>query len=230
MSNNTPYKKNYSVVISGATGLVGQALVKQLILDELCQNIIVLARRQTAFVHDKIHFIQTDFTNIHQLDLPKIDENSQIDYAFCCLGTTKKKAGSQYAFQKVDYYYVVEFAKLIQRSGVKHLGVISSVGADKPLGFYLKTKARMEADVKALNLLSLAIFRPSILLGEREEFRFGEKLGEKIMTSLTTVFSGRLSKYKPVAATQLAKVMLAQAKKDKKETITLGSKAILTVQ
>lgn len=220
----TPYQKKYSVVIAGATGLIGQALVKQLILDQACEKIVILARRESAVKHEKIHYILTDFNRLHQMD-DLLDLS--IDYAFCCLGTTLKTAGSKSAFEKVDYYYVLEFAKLIQRSNIKHLGVVSSVGADKPRGFYLTTKARMEAALESLKLESLAIYRPSLLTGERAEFRFAEKISEKVMTPLSKIFVGSLAKYKPVQGVQLAKAMLNQAKKNKAGVTVLGSKGII---
>ncbi|MBK9637203.1 MAG: hypothetical protein IPO63_05090 [Bacteroidetes bacterium] len=114
---------------------------------------------------------------------------------FCCIGTTIKKAGSQEAFRKVDYQIPLDLAALAEKARINKFIVISSLGAD-PLSnnFYLKTKGEMERDpIKGYSFQNSAFVRPSLLLGPRHEFRFGERFAQFFMV-LFSFFDGRKTK------------------------------------
>jgi uncharacterized protein YbjT (DUF2867 family) len=143
--------------------------------------------------------------------LPKTLEQP-VDVAFCALGTTIKKAGSEAAQHKIDYDYVVEVSKFCKRSYVASLAVVSSLGANaKASNFYLRTKGEMEESLKSLQMNSLVLVRPSLLLGNRQEFR----LGEVIMTPLIKLFApllvGNLRKYRGVEASKVAACLIRES-------------------
>ena len=118
-------------------------------------------------------------------ELPKTDD------AFCCRGTTIKTTGSQAAFRKVDFDYVVNFAAAAKAAGVKRFLVVSALNPNAKSGvFYYRVKGEMENALKAMNFESLHIFRPSFLLVERPEARVGERLGIAVFSTLALLMIG----------------------------------------
>jgi uncharacterized protein YbjT (DUF2867 family) len=119
-----------------------------------------------------------------------------------------KKAGSQEAFAKVDLEYPLSIAKIAKENGAKHFLLMSSLGANAASGnFYLKTKGTLENNLRDLHFDSLSIFRPSILLGPRNEFRLGEKIGIFFMRLFSFLLLGSLKKYRPIHVKQVAHAM-----------------------
>jgi uncharacterized protein YbjT (DUF2867 family) len=131
---------------------------------------------------------------------------------YCCLGTTIKKAGSQEAFRTVDFSLVVTTAELMRKQGADQFLVISAMGADSNSKiFYNRTKGEMESALQGLNYPCLRILRPSLLLGNREEFRLGEKIGILLTPVLRPFLLGSLKKYRPVEAQSVAQFMVKVA-------------------
>jgi len=199
-----------NALIAGATGLVGNAILQQLLSDDQYEKIIVITRKPIETEHFKIVHQQLDFENIGSLktDVP-------VDDVFCALGTTIKTAGSQDAFYKVDYTYVVNLGKWSAQNRVKRFIIVSAMGADIKSGiFYNRVKGEMEAAVRQLNIQQIQIFRPSLLMGNRHEKRAGEKIAQGFMGALGFLFVGPLLKYKGIHAEVVAKAMIKAAKQD----------------
>ena len=132
-----------------------------------------------------------------------------LDAAFCCLGTTIKKAGSESAFRKIDFDATVAFAKASREAGARSFAIVSSVGASPASSnFYLRVKGETEAAVVALGFERVAILRPSFLVGTRAESRPGEKIGIAMASALAFLFVGPLRKYRAVNAELVATAML----------------------
>ena len=156
--------------------------------------------------------------------LPKADD------AFCCLGTTIRQAGSQAAFRKVDFDYVINFAIAAKAAGVKRFLVVSALGANaKSCVFYNRVKGEMENALKAMNFESLHIFRPSFLLGERAEARVGERLGIKVFSALAPLMIGPARKVRPVEAKAVARAMVLAANSDALGMTVVESDEILAL-
>ncbi len=191
-------------IVIGATGLIGKELVGQLLEKEEFDKVVTLVRKSSGVSHKKLEEVVIDF-----------DEQSSYskyltgNVLFCALGTTIKKAGSQEAFRKIDFQYVVDFASVAAKNGVKRFSVVSSLGS-KPdtSNFYLRTKGEMEKAISTLNFESVYIFRPSLLLGERQETRTGEKIAEFLFKIIGFGFVGKLKRYKPVQGGAVAKAMI----------------------
>ncbi len=198
-------------LVIGATGLVGTELVRQLLDTPKVESVVTLGRRNTEFEHEKLSQRKVDFEN-----LDASLQHFQGDALFCCLGTTQAKAGGKKGFYKVDFTYVHAAAKLAAQNGVTGLYLISSVGADSGsmTSFYLKTKGEVEEAVQAMGFQRLHIFRPSLLLGDRDEFRLREWLGSVVMRPLAPL----LGKYMPVTAEEVAAGMLRAALEAKEGT------------
>lgn len=187
-------------IIAGSTGLIGSELLKLLLEEDKVEKVKILLRKPIKTDHTKLEKHIVDFDN-----LGNYKEIMSADYAFCCLGTTIKKAGSQEAFYRVDHTYVTEFAKLAEQQGAKEFLLISSMGASsKSRVFYNRVKGETEEAVQKIDFRAIHILRPSLLLGDREEKRIGEDLGKKLNKWLNPVIP---SKYKGIEATDVAKAM-----------------------
>ena len=146
------------------------------------------------------------------------------DEVFCCLGTTIKTAGSKAAFYKVDYEYVFAIAKAAHSNGAEKFALVSSLNANKNSRiFYSRTKGAIEEAVTGIGFKSLFIFRPSVLLGHRTTFRFGEAIGKFLARTLDFAIP---KKYKGIEARQVAKAMIATMNSGDTGVHILGSDRI----
>lgn len=201
-------------LIVGATGLIGGFCLQALLDDSNYSEVIALARKPIPTTHRKLKTVVATFDDLEP-DISKI----HADDVYCCLGTTIKKAGSQDAFKKIDLTLVVTVAELMKKQGAKQVLVISALGADKNSKvFYNRIKGEMESALEDLGYPCLRIIRPSLLLGTREEFRLGEKIGVLLTPVLKPFLLGSLKKYRPVEAESVARFMV----KIGSEELTLG--------
>lgn len=216
-----------TAIILGASGLVGSEVLKQLLADKgvsdpstslransaqelntSFEKIKIFVRKPIAIEHPKLEQIIVDFDLIGNYS-----DSIKGAVLFCCMGTTIATAGSKDAFIKVDHTYPLEFAKIAKQNGLKKFLLISSIGADKTASnFYLKVKGDIELALEELRFESLIILRPSMLLGDRKGFRFGESAGKIVMKLFSFAFTGKLKKYKAIEAADVAKAMIRLAK------------------
>ena len=201
-----------SALIIGSTGLIGSELVNLLLDSNDYTKVITFVKRDSGIKHPKLTQYVIDF------DKPETYKDLVVgDDFFCAIGTTIKKAGSQNAFRKVDFEYPKQFAAFALDNKVKQFLIISSLNADAMSGnFYLKTKGEIQDFLKNCAFESVAVLQPSLLLGNRTEFRLGEKVGEFFMKAFSFVFQGNLKKYKPIEGKTVAKALLKIAQKNVK--------------
>lgn len=200
-----------SALVLGATGLIGKELVKKLSENGQYQKIHIIVRRPIELPSDacELHIINFD-------ELHKYNDLFQVSDVFCCLGTTIKVAKTKEAFRKVDYEYPVVAAKLAKENGAEKFLIVTAMGADtKSLFFYSRVKGEVEETLKNLHLPSLHIFRPSLLLGAREEFRLGEKIAEKVSGVLNKLMVGPMRPYRGIQAKKVAAAMAVTAQSNK---------------
>lgn len=193
-------------VVFGATGLVGTELVEQLLVNPDYEDVTIVVRHpvQRKSNNKLREILLGDFTR-----LTDIKEQLTGDDYFCCIGTTIKKAGSQAAFKAVDLYIPITIAEMAKELSVSNLVVISSLGANSSSrNFYLHTKGEMENAVRKVYDGNLKIVRPSLLLGNRLEYRFIEKLSMHFMTIFGWLFIGPLKKVKAIKANAVAGAMI----------------------
>lgn len=201
---------NRHALLVGATGLVGKYLLVQLLSDSAYDKVTVLSRQVITQKHPKLATYRLDFDNL--ADYQDLITGADM---FCCLGTTRKAAGSRAAFEKVDFDYVHELATLAEKQGVKQFLMISAVGANpKSPFFYNAVKGRIEEAVNVMRFRSIHILRPSLLLGPRSERRPGEQIANKIAWLISPLLLGKLRRYRPVHARVVAETMIRLAKAD----------------
>lgn len=208
--------KMRSAIVVGATGLVGSALIKLLCESEEYISVVAIARRKLDYEHPKLTVKVRSFDQLEEKD---------IDFAheiFCCLGTTIKKAGSRKEFEKVDVSYPLQVVSLAKKCGIMHFIVVSAMGAKENSAiYYNRVKGKLEQELMALELPQLSIVRPSLLVGDRNEFRFGEKIGEWMLKILNPILIGPVKKYRSIEATQVALAMMVIALHSKKSKVSI---------
>ena len=193
-----------TAILFGATGLIGSHVLQELLKDERYSHILLFSRKSIHTGSSKVIEIITGFE-----DKEILESNLHVDEIFCCLGTTIAKAKSKEAFRKVDYDLPVMIGVAAKKNGVTKMMVVSSLGADaQSNNFYLRTKGEMEQSLRSLALPSLHFFRPSMLLGSRNESRPAETIGKFAMQALSFLFVGGLKKYKAISAHSVAKAMI----------------------
>jgi uncharacterized protein YbjT (DUF2867 family) len=197
-----------TALLVGVTGLVGSHVLRLLLADPHWSHVATLGRRATSHQHDKLEQRVIDLGALEALpDMPQSDD------VFCCLGTTIKQAGSQEAFRRVDYDYVVGSARAGLRAGATQFLMVSAIGADPASRvLYSRVKGETEAAVRRLPYRGVQIFRPSLLLGERAEFRLGERIVMLLAPILRPALVGPLRRYRPVHAAIVARAMVQIAK------------------
>ena len=205
-----------TAVVIGASGLIGKSLVKKLLEDNRYNSVKVFVRRTINISNSKLAEHIVDFDKI-------TDWKNKItgDELYSAMGTTIKKAGSKEAQYKTDVTYQYEFAKAAAENGVKSYFLVSSSGANaKSKLFYMRIKGELEEKVKLLPFNKIRIFRPSLLLGERDEKRFGEKAAERLLKFVVPLFPF-LKNQRPIEGEKVAKAMIVSANEDNKEKIKI---------
>jgi uncharacterized protein YbjT (DUF2867 family) len=199
-----------AALLLGATGLVGGHCRERLLAEERYARVVVLGRRPSGREHPKLEEHRVDFER-----LAEARERFAVDDVFCCLGTTIRKAGSREAFRRVDHDYPVEAARLASSQGASRFLLVSAMGADPGSRFfYSRVKGEAERAVRAIRFAAVWVVRPSLLLGEREETRPGEKAAELVLRPLGPLMVGPLRRYRAIHARDVAAAMLRLALSD----------------
>jgi uncharacterized protein YbjT (DUF2867 family) len=189
-------------IVIGATGVVGRALVDSLVNASHICKIISITRRASKHMSSKVVNHVVDFDN-----LTDYSELFKADLLFSCLGTTAKQAGTLAKQRKVDVDYQYEAALLAASNGVEHFLLVSSSGAnEKSNNAYLSMKGELEHRVTLLPFKRISIFQPSLLLGQRDDFRLGEKIARWIMPLICLIPA--LKKFQPITGEQVAAKMV----------------------
>jgi len=233
--DSSPPDHRRTALVLGATGLVGRHLLAGLRREPRYGRVVVLSRRALpskgpagpgargqarrrapAFVVGSAPPGNTGpSVDVHQVDFDALEAHAGlfgVDDIFCCLGTTIRKAGSREAFRRVDLDYPLQAARLGRAAGARQFLLVSAVGADPSSRvFYNRVKGEVEAAVPGVGYPRMVIFRPSLLLGEREESRPGERVAEWVMRPLGPLMRGPLARYRPVEAERVARAMVRRA-------------------
>jgi uncharacterized protein YbjT (DUF2867 family) len=200
-----------TAILIGATGLVGEHCLRLLLASPRYSRVIAVTRRPLSLRHKKLQVLELSFDR-----LGEGLSNVKADHAFCCLGTTIRKAGTKAEFHKVDYGYAFEFAHHMKANGAQHFLLVTALGANPGSSlFYNRVKGMLEMDTRGLGFDCLSIFQPSFLTGERSELRRGEALGIRLAALAAPFLRGPLSATHPVAGADVAAAMIAAAANEK---------------
>ena len=194
-------------IVIGATGLVGNFILRELLNDNDFSEVRIFVRKPTGITDPKLKEIVSQMK-----DIDSLSSEIQGDVLFNALGTTIKQAGSKEEQQRIDRDLPVNFARIASKNGVRVMINVSSVGANMKGGFYLKTKAEMERGTEKFFPESVFHFRPGFLVGKRKDFRLAEKIAFGAMRVIDPVLTGSAKKYRSMPADKLAKAMVNLSK------------------
>ncbi len=196
-----------TALLLGASGLVGGHLLRRLASDNRWGRVVTLGRRPLATAgptHED-----------HVVDFDRLAEQAALfacDDLFCALGTTIKQAGSQAAFRRVDLEIPFAAAQLARSAGASQMLLVSALGADPDSRiFYNRTKGEAERAVSSVGFEAVQIARPSLLAGDRDEVRWGERVGLAVLTPLAPLLRGPLAALRPTEAEDVARALVAVA-------------------
>jgi uncharacterized protein YbjT (DUF2867 family) len=201
-----------TAVVAGSTGLVGSRLIELLVAAPEYQRVIALARRPGESADGTLQWRAADFDHLDALLGDVRGSTAAPLDVFCCLGTTIKTAGSEEAFRRVDFDYVIGLGRWASQASARRMVVVSALGANSASRvFYKRVKGEAEQALRALGLASLVILQPSLLDGSRKEFRLGERLTLAALRPVRGLFPRSV---RPVRDVDVAATMLEAARAD----------------
>lgn len=197
-------------VIAGSSGLIGSHLLQILLEQAYYDEVLILVRKKLPLQHHKLKQLVIDF------EQPETYKNELNGHAlFCCLGSTKKKTPDFTIYHKIDHDYPLLLAQLVKPNGIEQYHLVSSIGADiNGVNFYTKTKGETEADVAAVGISAVHIYRPSFLVGNRLESRPMEKFLNGLMKIINPLLFGGWKNYQSIEASTVAMAMYQQSIKN----------------
>jgi uncharacterized protein YbjT (DUF2867 family) len=210
-----------SVLLAGATGLVGRECLRLFLADPGVERLVVLTRRALPPALVPAHGAAK--LEVYEVAFAQLDRHAtlmNVHQIVCVLGTTIKQAGTKAAFRAVDFGYPAALARLGAQQGAQHFLLVSALGANtRSRFFYNRVKGELEDAVRAMPYRSITIVRPSLLLGERAEFRLGELIAKRF-----AFLSPR--RYRPVPASRVAAALVRAAAEDAPGVRILESEAL----
>jgi uncharacterized protein YbjT (DUF2867 family) len=195
-------------LLAGSTGLIGRQLLQILLKSDRYHLVKALTRTELNMSHPKLVEIKVDYSKLEEV-------KSQLgaDDIFCCLGTTMAKAKTKKKFREIDFVYPLSLAELTSDAGAQQFMLVSALGADKRSSvYYNAVKGEVEDAVSKMNFQSIHIFRPSLLLGMREEKRPGEDAAKLVYRIFWFLIP---DKYKAIEAVKVAEAMQYHADRDR---------------
>lgn len=195
-------------IVSGASGFTGAKLLKRILADQDYTKVYALVRKRLSMNHPNLEQIVIDFESFTCEQIP-----SEIDVAFCCIGTTIRKAQTKENFRTIDYEYITKFAKVCEEKGIGNFHLISAIGASpESYFFYQRVKGEAECFINSLEFESVTIYRPSVIYGGRKEFRLFESFAAWISRNFKFLFIGKMNRILAVTGDQLAKTIHIKSK------------------
>lgn len=210
------------ILLAGSSGLVGSAFLAQFSKHVGQFKVTCLVRSLPSNAINGVEYCIADFEHLDALNL------SNVDAIVCCLGTTIKKAGSASAFRKVDLDFVVNLIHLGEAIGVEAFHVVSAMGANANATIlYSKVKGEMQAVLEQSSVPARYVYQPSLLLGDRKEFRLAEKLSMYVMQFIAPLLVGKTQNYKAIHDTEVALAIWYFIKNGKKGYTIVSNKAMI---
>ncbi|HOO65511.1 MAG: NAD(P)H-binding protein [Bacteroidales bacterium] len=198
-----------TATVIGATGLIGGHLAELLAKDAHFSKVRLITRKMPESVPQGAEVVVINFEDPDAFR-SAIESSEAV---FCAVGTTRKKVkGDMDAYRKVDHDIPVSAARHCRDSGCRHFSLVSSAGASaKSSNFYLRFKGEVEEAIAGMGIPSVSVFRPSMLMGKRNEFRLAEEIAKIFAAPLSLLFP---AKYKPIKGHDVARAMIAAAKRE----------------
>lgn len=197
---------NRKAILLGASGLIGAEILNLIIADDDFDEVLLLSRRILEVESPKVKQQIVDFADPNSFCSHFQDYHT----VFCAIGTTRKKSPDLKIYRKVDFDIPVNAIQCAEKHGINSFLLVSSIGAEaSSKNFYLKIKGEVEDVLLTSQIASKAVFKPSLLLGKRNERRFGERIAKCVMPLFNFLIPKR---YRAIHAKDVAKAMIELAK------------------
>lgn len=190
-------------IVFGATGFIGSNLLRELLDNPDYERVIAVVRKPLALSHAKLTTLIGDLAS-----LPALKPQLVADEIFIALGTTRKHTPDEAEYYKIDHDYPVQAAEIAKANGARSVFLVTAVGADAGSSmFYIRTKGEVERDILALDFDHTHIFRPSMILGQRDEDRPRERLFVAAWGVLNWLLVGPADRYRGLTGEEIARAM-----------------------
>ena len=204
-----------TALIFGSSGLIGKNILNLILTNNKYEKIKLFVRITPEIYDKRIEIVKSEFLNFDE-----IKEKIKGDDCFFCIGTIRSSTPNNYEYKRIECDIPINIAKIAVSNSVKNFLYVSSIGANsKAKSLYLKNKGIVEDELKEMKFSNLSIIRPSILIGKRKNFRLGETIGKFGMSIFAPLMHGKIKKYRPIKATDVAKAILNIAKNNYNKTI-----------
>ncbi|MEA2571630.1 MAG: hypothetical protein QOI24_3631 [Acidobacteriota bacterium] len=197
-------------IVIGATGAVGSSLVRELLASPRVEYVVTLTRRPVDFgPQPKLVSRVIDLADIER---ETTDAALGCDTAFCTMGVGQPRKLSKEEVRRVDVEYAAAFARGARAGGVRHISLLSSVGANsKASSFYLWLKGEAEAGVVAAGIARTSLFRPSLLVTKEIRYGLQDRLTQALFPPISHLLPAR---FHPIAVEDLGRAMRINAERD----------------
>jgi uncharacterized protein YbjT (DUF2867 family) len=197
-----------TALLFGATGFIGSHLLPDLLNSPDYSRVIAVARKPLAVSHPKLTVLIGDLAS-----LPALKPQLVADEIFIALGTTRKHTPDLAEYYKIDHDYPVAAAEIAKANGARSVFLVTAVGANAASSvFYVRTKGEVERDILALGFEHTHIFRPSMILGERDEDRPRERLIIAVWNVINPLLVGPVSPYRGLTGNDIAHAIAKAAR------------------
>jgi uncharacterized protein YbjT (DUF2867 family) len=194
----------YKALVLGSSGLIGLETINLLLNNDKYEVVYAISRSELPIKNNKLIQILADYNSIET----KI-KDLQIHHFFCCIGSTRAKTPDKTKYYEIDLEYPKKVASILIANGSTSLCLVSSMGANPTSNnFYLKLKGDVEESLRAIGFKSFHIFRPSLLLGNRKEFRLTERITKFIYPIFNLLLVGKMKDYRSIQAKDIAAAMI----------------------
>jgi len=168
------------VIITGATGMVGEGVLNECLHHDDVEQILSISRRPCGITHPKLkEIVHTNFYDLSSVEVQLAGYNA----CFFCLGV------SSVGMKEKEYYHLtydltIHVAETLSRiNSNMTFCYISGAGTDsteKGRSMWARVKGKTENDLKKLSFKSVYNFRPGILIptkGLKNTLSFYKYLG-----------------------------------------------------
>ena len=198
------------VIIVGASGLIGSKLLNILLQEPVYDEVLILVRKELLVKHKKLVQLVIDFEKLEEYDTALTGHA-----IFCCVGSTRKKTPDLNDYRKIDHDYPLKLAQLAKQNSVKQYHLVSALGANSnSSNFYSKMKGETKDDIQKVGLKCLHIYEPSLITGDRTEYRLAERIATVLMKLIDPLLYGALKKYRSIPAETIARAMFNMSLKN----------------
>ena len=200
-------------IIFGATGMVGQGVLRECLLDPEVEAVLTVGRTPTGQQSPKLH----ELTHANLLDFSAIQSDlTGYDACFFCLGVTSAGTSEQ-DYERITYSIPVTAARaLLPLNPSMTFVYVSGAGADsteKSRTMWARIKGRAENAILAMPFRAAYVVRPAFI-----QPLHGIRSRTRIYNVLYPIFLPLVPLLKTIApgyfttTEQLGRVMIALAK------------------